>query len=136
MTADPDGAHRAFRGQPAPDPPEVAEPWPTPAEPALQRQFWLVAGRQARLFFADRLYLAFLAVLPFALAGLTLLIPGDSGLSQPRSTSRNPHEAVEILAALNIAAVIIGIALTIRVSLASGGSSGANKRSACRPLPI
>jgi ABC-type multidrug transport system ATPase subunit len=115
VSADPDGAHRAFRArQPAPDPPEVAEPWPTPAEPGLKGQFWLVAGRQARLFFADRLYLLFLAALPFALAGLTLLIPGDSGLSQPGSTSRNPHEAVEILAALNIAAVIIGIALTIR----------------------
>jgi ABC-type multidrug transport system ATPase subunit len=115
VSADPDGAHRAFRArQLAPDPPEVEEPWPTPAEPGLKRQIRLVAGRQARLFFADRLYLLFLAALPFVLAALTLLIPGDSGLSQPGSTSRNPHEAVEILAALNIAAVIIGIALTIR----------------------
>jgi ABC transport system ATP-binding/permease protein len=115
VSGDPDGAHRAFRArQQAPDPPEVAEPWPTPAEPALKRQIWLVAGRQARLFFADRRYLLFLAALPFALAGLTLLIPGHSGLSQPGSNGRNPHEAVEILAALNIAAVIIGIALTIR----------------------
>jgi ABC-type multidrug transport system ATPase subunit len=115
VSADPDGAHRAFRArQLAPDRPELAEPWPTPAEPALTRQIWLMAGRQARLFFADRLYLLFLAALPFVLAGLTLLIPGDSGLSQPGSTSRNPHEAVEILAALNIAAVIIGVALTIR----------------------
>jgi len=55
-----------------------------------------------------------LVVLPFALAALTLLIPGASGLDRPATTSRNLHEAVEILAALNLGAVILGSALTIR----------------------
>jgi ABC transport system ATP-binding/permease protein len=116
--ADPDSAHRAFRVR-QPDlanmaEPDAAAPWAPPAEPTLQRQFGLVARRQLRLLFADRTYLLFLVILPFALAGLTLLIPGGSGLDRPPANRRNTHEAVEILASLNIAAVILGSALTIR----------------------
>ena len=116
--ADPDGVHRAFRARqqalgPA-APPEVTAPWPLPAGLGAMRQIRLVAGRQVRLLFADRAYLLFLAFLPFVLAALTLLIPGDSGLDKPHPSSHNMHEAIEILAALNIAAVIIGTALTIR----------------------
>jgi hypothetical protein len=74
----------------------------------------VLARRQLRLLFADHLYFLFLAILPFVLAALTLLIPGDSGLERPNPSSSNLHEAIEILAALNIAAVIVGTALTIR----------------------
>jgi ABC-type multidrug transport system ATPase subunit len=116
--ADPDRAHRAFRARQQPlaamAQPEVAAPGTPPAELAIERQIGLVVRRTFRVLFADRLYFLFLAVLPFALAALTLLIPGDSGLNRPQATSRNTHEAVEILAALNIAAVILGSALTIR----------------------
>ena len=70
MSADPDGAHRAFRARHAGTRP--ARGGRTVADArrtlTLPRQIWLVAGRQARLFFADRLYLLFLAALPFALA--------------------------------------------------------------------
>jgi hypothetical protein len=118
VSADPDGAHRAFlarqQGLPPPGPPEVAAPWPLPAELSVERQIGLVARRQVRLFFADHVYFLFWAVLPFVLAALTLLIPGDSGLDRPNPGGTNPHEAIEILAALNIAAVIMGTALTIR----------------------
>jgi ABC-type multidrug transport system ATPase subunit len=118
VNADPEGAHRAFRARQHAQgpiaPPEVAEPWTPPAEPTLTRQIWLVARRQTRLLFADWPYLPFLIALPFALAGVTLLIPGSSGLGQHGPSGRNPHEAVEILAALNLAAVVIGIALTVR----------------------
>jgi ABC transport system ATP-binding/permease protein len=79
----------------------------------VKQQIRLVARRQVRLLFADPIYFLFLALLPFVLAGLTLLIPGDSGLDRAGPNSANPHEAIEILAALNIAAVIIGTALTI-----------------------
>ncbi|OBA75581.1 ABC transporter, partial [Mycobacterium sp. 1554424.7] len=113
--ADPDGAHRAFRArQQAMTPPEVASPSPPPAGLAAKRQVRVLARRQLRLLFADHLYFMFLAILPFLLAALTLLIPGDSGLERPNPSSSNPHEAIEILAALNIAAVIVGTALTIR----------------------
>ncbi len=118
VSADPDGAHRAFRARPHASalttPPEVAAPWPLPAEFPMQRQIWWLARREVHLIFADRIYFSLLAILPFVLAGLTLLIPGGSGLDRRNASSTNLHEAIEILAALNIAAVIMGTALTIR----------------------
>lgn len=116
VSADPDGTHRAFRGRPQPltTPPEVAAPWAPPAGLPRRRQVRLVARREIRLLLAHRSYFAFLAILPFALAGLTLLIPGDAGLTRPGPNSANGHEAIEILAALNVGAVILGTALTIR----------------------
>jgi hypothetical protein len=74
----------------------------------------LVARREVHLLLGDRIYFTFLAVLPLVLAGLALLIPGQSGLARPDPGSANTHEAIEILAALNVAAVIIGTALTVR----------------------
>lgn len=116
--ADPDGAHRAFRARQqtaAPtNPPEVSAPGPPPPRLSRMRQIRLVARREAHLLLGDRIYFAFLAILPFVLAGLALLIPGESGLTRPGPGSTNAHEAIEILAALNVAAVIIGTALTIR----------------------
>ncbi|WP_460010438.1 ABC transporter permease, partial [Mycobacterium avium] len=84
-----------------------------PAALPVPRQVRWVARREIRLLLANRLYFAFLALLPFVLAGLTLLIPGDSGLARPAPSSANAHEAIEILALLNVAAVIIGTALTV-----------------------
>ncbi|GKU38044.1 hypothetical protein NJB14192_00430 [Mycobacterium montefiorense] len=118
INADPDGAHRTFsarqQAQGPPEPSELSEPWPPPLTLTMTRQGWLVARRQVRLLVADPVYALFLIALPFALAALTLLIPGDSGLARPGARSHNPHEAVEILAALNITAVILGTALTVR----------------------
>ncbi|OBI54155.1 ATP-binding cassette domain-containing protein, partial [Mycobacterium sp. E787] len=116
VAADPDGADRAFRAgrQGPPAPPEVAAPWPLPAELPAKRQIRLLTRRQLRLVFADHLSSLFLVVLPFVLAALTLLIPGDSGLERPAPSSSNAHEAIEVLAAFNIGAVIIGTVLTIR----------------------
>jgi ABC transport system ATP-binding/permease protein len=118
VRADPGTAHRAYAaGQPsaAPTaPPEVAAPWPPRPALTMTRQVGWVLRRQLRLVLADPLYSLFLVVLPFALAALTLLIPGDSGLNRAAATSTNVHEAVEILAALNLAAVILGTALTLR----------------------
>jgi ABC-type multidrug transport system ATPase subunit len=117
VSADPQGADRAFRAREqasAPTaPPPVAERAPPPAGLTVKQQIWLVVRRQIRLLFANRFYFLFLALLPFVLAALTLLIPGDSGLDRAGPKSTNPHEAVEILAALNIAAVIIGTTSTV-----------------------
>jgi ABC-type multidrug transport system ATPase subunit len=116
-SADPQGAHRAFRARELASAltaaPPVAEPAPPPAGITVKQQIRLVARRQIRLLFANRVYFVFLALLPFVLSGLTLLIPGDSGLDRAGPKTANPHEAIEVLAALNIAAVIIGTALTI-----------------------
>lgn len=118
VAADPEGAHRAFRTRPPtsapPTAPEVAAPGPRPPAPPRTRQIRLLARREVRLLLGDRGYLVFLVVLPFVLAGLALLIPGDSGLGRPGPSGTNPHEAIELLAAFNVAAVIIGTALTIR----------------------
>ncbi|WP_231117653.1 ATP-binding cassette domain-containing protein [Mycobacterium intracellulare] len=116
VSADPDGTHAAFRGRPQPPtaPPEVAAPWTPPAGLPRHRQIRWLARREVRLVLAHRSYFAFLAILPFALAGLTLLIPGDAGLTRPGPGGANGHEAIEILAALNVGAVILGTALTIR----------------------
>ncbi|MGO8770277.1 ATP-binding cassette domain-containing protein [Mycobacterium sp.] len=128
VSADPVGSHRAYRsGQQAPGdrraltaPPKVAAPWTPAAELPVQRQVLMLTRRQIRLFFVDRVYFLFWSVLPLVLAALAVLIPGDSGLDRPSPGSGNPHEAIEILAALNIAAVILGTALTIRAVVAEG----------------
>jgi ABC transport system ATP-binding/permease protein len=109
VSADPHGAQASALTAPPP----VAEPAPPPIGLTVRQQIRLVARRQVRLLFANRVYFLFLVLLPFAFAGLTLLIPGHSGLDRAGPESTNPHEAIEILAALNIAAVILGIALTI-----------------------
>ncbi|MGO9158237.1 ATP-binding cassette domain-containing protein [Mycobacterium sp.] len=109
VSADPHGAQAAALTAPPP----VAEPAPPPVGLTVKQQIRVVARRQVRLLFANRVYFLSLVLLPFALAGLTLLIPGHSGLDRAGLKSANPHEAIEILAALNIAAVILGTALTI-----------------------
>nr|WP_264028111.1 ATP-binding cassette domain-containing protein [Mycobacterium bohemicum] len=120
VSADPLEAHRAYRTREAADrrapttPPEVAAPWPPPAALPARRQVAMLAFRQLRLVFADDVYFLFWLVLPLVLAALAVLIPGDSGLGRPAQGADNPHEAIEILAALNIAAVVLGTALTIR----------------------
>ncbi|EUA91518.1 ABC-2 type transporter family protein [Mycobacterium ulcerans str. Harvey] len=118
VSADPQAAHQSFqnrlRASVSPTPPSVLEPERRPAELTFGAQVRLILRRQVRVFLASRLYFVFLTLLPFALGALTLLIPGDAGLDRPPPGSGNPHEAVEILAALNFAAVLMGTALTVR----------------------
>jgi hypothetical protein len=116
VSADPYAAHHSFAGrqQATPSEPAVLAPETPPAELGWKRQMRLVARRTGRLLIGHRIYFLFLVLLPFALAALALLIPGDSGLGRPGPGAANRHEAIEILAALNIAAVIMGTALTIR----------------------
>jgi hypothetical protein len=109
VSGDRQAAQRAFLTAPPP----VAAPVPPPARLTVTQQIRLVVRRQVRLLVTNPIHLLFLALLPFVLAALTLLIPGDSGLDRAGPNSTNPHEAIEILAALNIAAVIIGTTATI-----------------------
>lgn len=118
ISAHPVGAHRAFltrqQASVSTTSPAVAAPDPPPAELTFWQQIRLVTRRQARLLVAHRSYFVFLLLLPFALGALTLLIPGSSGWGKANPSGKNPHEAVEILALLNIGAVLMGTALTIR----------------------
>jgi hypothetical protein len=68
--------------------------------------------RQTRLITSDRGYFAFLAVLPVVLGVLSLAVPGDTGLGSANPTA--PEEPIDILILLNIGAVFLGTALTVR----------------------
>lgn len=118
INADPAGAHHEFltrqQVSASATPPSIAPPGHLPAELSFGRQFRWVARRQARLLLAHRVYLVFLVLLPFTLGALALLIPGKTGFGRADPSGANPHEAVEILAALNIGAVLMGTALTVR----------------------
>jgi ABC-type multidrug transport system ATPase subunit len=116
--ADPETAHRDFLARC-----HTRLATPTVSRPAssarlapcrLVQQAGTVARRQLRLIWADRGYLAFLAVLPFILGTLSLLVPGHTGLGA--ANPRGPHadEAAQIVMLLNISAVFMGTALTIR----------------------
>ncbi len=115
--ADPDEANRRFLAQHRPPPPaapgkpaELGEPVHT----SVWRQFRTVARRQVRLVVADRAYFVFLALLPFILGALSLTVPGSNGFHVADPRSEAPDEAAQILVLLNIAAVFMGTALTIR----------------------
>jgi len=73
-----------------------------------------VARRQVRLIAADRGYFLFLAVLPFVLGALALLVPGHVGLGIANPRGEGADEPVQIVFLLSISAVFMGTALTIR----------------------
>ncbi|ORC14451.1 hypothetical protein B1T46_04495 [Mycobacterium kansasii] len=119
VDADPGGAHQAFlnrqqaSGSPPPAAPAVAAAGRPPLALTADRQLGLAIRREIRLFVARRLPFLCMVLLPLVLGGLTLLIPGDSGFDRAGRSAPNPHEATEILAAMNLAAVLMGILLTI-----------------------
>lgn len=115
VSTDPDGAHQAFvdHRQVAP-PPEPAAPLGRPARLSLGRQIAVAARRQAWLIFGDQRYAIFLTILPLFFGALALVAPGDTGLSAADPYGNGPDEPVEILTVLDIAAVCMGTALTIR----------------------
>jgi len=116
ISTDPDGAHRDYLAQhpaAAPAAPALEQsPLGSPPSTSLTRQLLTVSRRQMRLIVADRGYFIFLALLPFVLGVLSLVVPGTAGLG--RAAVNTPSEPMQILVLLNIAAVFLGTALTIR----------------------
>ena len=115
VSTDPDGAHRAYltRHPPSPrrPPPTAgAAPLGKPPRTSSLRQVLTLVRRQTRLITSDRGYFAFLAVLPFVLGVLSLAVPGSTGFG-PAGTTEEP---IDILILLNIGAVFLGTALTVR----------------------
>jgi ABC transport system ATP-binding/permease protein len=118
--ADPDEANRRFmeregrnqqsqapaRGSPA----DLGEPVHTD----VLRQFSTIARRQIRLIVSDRGYFVFLALLPFILGVLSLAVPGNVGFGIPDPMGNAPNEPGQILVLLNVGAIFMGTALTIR----------------------
>jgi ABC transport system ATP-binding/permease protein len=120
VAADPDTAHREFatrRHAQAPAarlsrPRSASAPRPAPCR--LLHQVCTVARRQLRLMLADRGYFLFLAVLPFVLGTLALLVPGHVGLGTANPRGDGADEPMQIVFLLSISAVFMGTALTIR----------------------
>jgi len=78
----------------------------------LRRQISVVCRRQIKLLRADPGYLAFLALMPLALAGLALTVPGGDGLGPPRGLGGG--EAMRLLVVLIVGATFTGTAASIR----------------------
>src|SRR5271157_5574235 len=115
---DPDAAkarYLARTGPPPPTPP-VEEPAELgePTHTSLFRQFSTIARRQVRLIVSDRGYFIFLALLPFIMGSLSMSVPGDVGFGMPNPLGDAPTEPGQILVLLNVGAVFMGTALTIR----------------------
>jgi ABC-type multidrug transport system ATPase subunit len=115
--ADPDEANRRFLAE---NQPPLVKPDSRPAdlgEPVhtdVLRQFSTIARRQIRLVVSDRGYTVFLALLPFLIGVLTLTVRGKSGYGMSDPMGNNPAQPDQILVMLNVGAVFMGTALTIR----------------------
>ncbi|MDT5222106.1 MAG: transport system ATP-binding/permease protein [Mycobacterium sp.] len=115
---DPDGAKARYLAKTGPPPP--VPPIEKPAElgeaahTSLIRQFSTIARRQMRLIISDRGYFIFLAILPFIMGSLSMSVPGDVGFGTPNPMGDAPTEPAQILVLLNVGAVFMGTALTIR----------------------
>jgi ABC-type multidrug transport system ATPase subunit/predicted component of type VI protein secretion system len=121
VAGDPDAAHRRFVDQhgPPPPPPPAEKPADlgAPTKTSLRRQFSTIARRQMRLIVSDRGYFIFLAFLPFIMGVLSLSVPGDVGFGVPVPAIKGgeaPNEPGQILVLLNVGAIFMGTALTIR----------------------
>jgi ABC-type multidrug transport system ATPase subunit len=116
--ADPQEAHLRFLERvksppPLPDSEKLAK-LGGPAHTSLRRQFSTIARRQVRLITADRGYFVFVAVLPFILGILTLMVPGDAGFGIADVHGATLNEPTTIVMMLCISAIFMGTALTIR----------------------
>lgn len=115
--ADPDEANRRFLAENQP-PPVSSESRPAdlgePVHTDVFRQFSTIARRQVRLVVSDRGYSVFLALLPFLIGVLTLTVRGKTGLGISDPMSNNPDQPGQILVMLNVGAIFMGSALTIR----------------------
>lgn len=118
VAGDPDGAHRRYLERSGPTPPTpaatAAADLGEPAKTSLRRQFSTIGRRQMRLIISDRGYFMFLAMLPFIMGVLSLSVPGSVGFGTPDPRGDAPNEPGQILVLLNVGAIFMGTALTIR----------------------
>jgi ABC transport system ATP-binding/permease protein len=118
VASDPDGARARYLAQTGPPPPPPPAEKPAelgdPSHTSLFRQFSTIARRQIRLIVSDRGYFVFLALLPFIMGSLSMSVPGNVGFGIPNPMGPAPGEPGQILVLLNVGAVFMGTALTIR----------------------
>ncbi|OBF28050.1 ATP-binding cassette domain-containing protein [Mycobacterium sp. ACS4331] len=118
VASDPDEANRRYKERtgatPQQPPSEAPADLGAPAKTSLLRQFSTIARRQIRLIISDRGYFIFLALLPFIMGVLSLSVPGTVGFGMPDPMGDAPNEPGQILVLLNVGAIFMGTALTIR----------------------
>ncbi|MDT5003598.1 MAG: transport system ATP-binding/permease protein [Mycobacterium sp.] len=121
VARDPDGAYQRYVAVNGPAPPQPPAQTPLdlgkPTKTSLRKQFSTISRRQIRLIISDRGYFIFLAFLPFIMGVLSLSVPGDVGFGVPVPAIRGgeaPNEPGQILVLLNVGAIFMGTALTIR----------------------
>ena len=122
LATDPDSAHQKFLTARSAHPPAgPVEPAAAAPRPPKYRQIAIAARRQAWLIVGDQRYFIFLTLLPILFGALALTVPGHTGFARSDLFGDGPDEAVELLALLTMAAVIMGTALTIRDFAAERG---------------
>ena len=121
VARDPDAANQRFLALHGPPPQQPPAQTPAdlgnPTRTSLKRQFSTIARRQIRLLISDRGYFIFLGLLPFIMGVLSLSVPGDVGFGVPVPAIQGgeaPNEPGQILVLLNVGAIFMGTALTIR----------------------
>jgi len=118
VAGDPDAAYHRYLAHTGPTPPPPPLETPSdigePTHTSLFRQFSTIARRQMRLIVSDRGYFAFLALLPFIMGVLSLSVPGTVGFGVPDPMGDAPNEPGQILVLLNVGAIFMGTALTVR----------------------
>jgi ABC-type multidrug transport system ATPase subunit len=118
VAGNPDEAHQRYLERTGPPPPApeaaAATDLGKPAKTSLRRQFSTIGRRQMRLIVSDRGYFIFLALLPFIMGVLSLSVPGTIGFGTPDPRGDAPNEPGQILVLLNVGAIFMGTALTIR----------------------
>ena len=118
VAGDPQRAHDRYLAltgpQPPPPPIEAPSEIGEPVHTSLRRQFSTIVRRQTRLIISDRGYFIFLALLPFIMGVLSLAVPGTTGFGVPDPMGDAPNEPGQILVLLNVGAIFMGTALTIR----------------------
>ena len=118
VAGDPQGANDRYLALTGPQPPAPPMEAPSdigePVHTSLRRQFSTIVRRQTRLIISDRGYFIFLALLPFIMGVLSLAVPGTSGFGIPDPMGDAPNEPGQILVLLNVGAIFMGTALTIR----------------------
>lgn len=121
VAGDPESAKRRYLERHGPPPPRPATQQPadlgSPTRTSVRKQFSTISRRQMRLIVSDRGYFVFLAFLPFIMGALSLSVPGDVGFGVPVPAIQGgeaPNEPGQILVLLNVGAIFMGTALTIR----------------------
>ena len=118
VAAEPDEAGRRYLARSGPPPEAEASSAPAdmgePTSTSIWRQFSTIGRRQMRLIISDRGYFIFLAILPFIMGVLSLSVPGTMGFGVPDPMGNAPNEPGQILVLLNVGAIFMGTALTVR----------------------